>query len=418
MICECDTGWTAWVESLSFTVVGKRSLPKNVTEALIPPAVAVLVDTATGWGRRLIRGVTRYSRQSGPWHLWVETRGPNDKMVLPKNWDGKGVIARVTSDDMAARLKSSGLPVVNVSSIQVRGADFPRVILDFDSIGRLAAEHFMDIGYRRCTFVGPMELPHVQVRCESFKRHIEALGGSCEILDYPLSLLSSRHSYSRNSVISEWLKAVPKPTGVFSWSTEWGLHIVDACRYHKVSVPDEVAVLGGDDDSLMAETIVPELSAVVTRADRVGFVAAEMLDLLMFGKAANVPSETKIASDEITVRGSTDALAINDRELASAVIYMRRNAYRPLTIEEVASKVPMTRRSLERKFKQHLERSPFEELRRLRLARVRTLLVTTDYSVPEVAELSGFGDPEHLATTFRKAFGITPLKFRLAQRAR
>jgi LacI family transcriptional regulator len=398
--------------------VGKHLPTKPATQTTAPPAVAVLVDTATGWGRRLIRGVTRYSIQNGPWHLWIETRGPHDSMVLPEDWDGQGVIARVTTEEMANLLKKSKVRVINVSSIQVPGADFPRVLLDFDSIGSLAASHFVDIGYRRCAFVGPMDLPHVRVRYEAFKRHIVALGGSCEVFDYPLSLLSSRRSFSKHSEMSRWLKAVPKPIGVFSWSTEWGLHLIDACRYHKVSVPDEVAVLGGDDDSLMAETAVPGLSAVVTRADRVGYVAAEMLNLLMQGRRAEVPPETKISSEEINVRGSTDALAIDDPELARAVIYMRRNAYRNLTIEEVASKVPMTRRSLERKFKRYFERSPFEELRRLRLARVRTLLVTTDYSIPEVAELSGFGDPEHLATTFRKVFDITPLKFRLIHRAR
>lgn len=405
-------------ELVSIRDVGKRHRNKGGSSLTAPPAVAVLVDTATGWGRRLIRGATQYAMQHGPWHLWVETRGPHDRMTLPENWAGQGVIARVTSEEMATQLRKSGLKVINVSSIQVAGSAFPRVVLDIDSIGRLAAEHFMDIGYRRCAFVGPMDLKHVQVRYEAFRKHVESLGGTCDVFDYPLSLLSSRQSYSRNSAMSRWLKAVAKPIGVLSWSTEWGLHLIDACRFHKVSVPDEVAVLGGDDDSLMAETTVPGLSAVVTRADRVGFIAAEMLDRLMSGKASEVPPETTIPSEEIAVRGSTDALAINDPELARAVIYMRRNAYRALTIQEVAAKVPMTRRSLERKFKQYLERSPFEELRRLRLARVRTLLVTTDYSIPEVAELSGFGDPEHLATTFRKAFGITPLKFRLAHRSR
>ncbi len=383
-----------------------------------PPAVAVLVDTASGWGRRLIRGVTNYSLQHGPWHLWVEARGPTERMALPRGWDGMGVIARVATPKLAEELERSKLPVINVSSIPLPGCNFPRVTLDHDSIGQLACEHFVDSGYTRCAFVGPLDLPYVKQRGAAFQYSMKQHGGVCDAIDYPLSMTSNRQSRLKSSELVEWLKSVPKPVGIFAWSTEWGLQIIDICRYHRIAVPDEVAVLGGDDDPLLCESTIPGLSSVVTQSERNGFVAAEMLDLLMQNQKTKVPPLTKLLSEEIQVRGSTDALAIDDPELARAVIFMRRNAYKPLTIDQIAFHVPITRRSLERKFQTHFERTPFEELRRLRLARVRHLLASSNLSIPEVALASGFVDPEHLATTFRKIFGITPLKFRAGNRSR
>jgi LacI family transcriptional regulator len=383
-----------------------------------PPAVAVLVDTSSGWGRRLIRGITNFSLQHGPWHLWVEARGRTERMTLPRNWDGMGVIARVATQRLAEELKRSGLPVINVSSVPLPGYTFPRVTLDHDSIGKLACEHFVDSGYTRCAFLGPLELPYVQERCDSFRKGLEVHGGVCDVIDYPLSMVSNRQSRLKSSELVEWLTTVPKPVGIFAWAAEWGLQVIDICRYHRIAIPDEVAVLGGDDDPLLCESTIPGLSSIVTQAERNGFVAAEMLDQLMRNQSAPVPALTRLPSEEIQVRGSTDALAIDDSELARAVIFMRRNAYKPLTIDDIAFHVPMTRRSLERKFRKYFERTPFEELRRLRMARVRHLLSSSDMSIPEVAVASGMGDPEHLATTFRKMFGITPLKFRAGNRSR
>jgi LacI family transcriptional regulator len=193
--------------------------------------------------------------------------------------------------------------------------------------------------------------------------------------------------------------------------------VLDLCRHAGLAVPDDVAVLASDDDELLCEATRPPLSGLIVASRQIGYRAAERLDALMRGGEDRGQIE-HLAPIEIITRGSTETFAIEDRELLKAVIFMRQNAYGPLTIQEVADAVPMTRRSLERKFQQSYGRSPLAELHRLRLARAKQLLVQTDHPIAGVAVASGFGTPEYLATRFRKELGTTPLRYRSITRGR
>lgn len=159
------------------------------------------------------------------------------------------------------------------------------------------------------------------------------------------------------------------------------------------------------------------MSAVVMPAAQIGFHASRRLERLMQGKSDDRKDE-RLAPIEIVARGSTEALAIEDDELLAAVRYLRENVFGELTVQEVADSVPMTRRSLERKFRERIGRTPLAEIRRLRIARVKELLATTDLPIPKVAVASGYGTPEYMATVFKSETNQTPLKYRSATRAR
>ena len=180
-------------------------------------------------------------------------------------------------------------------------------------------------------------------------------------------------------------------------------------------MPDDVAVLSSDEDILLNEATVPPMSGLLIASHQIGSRAAGMLDSLMKGQCLATEHE-HLPPIEIVTRGSTETFAIDDPELLRAVVFLRRNAYRPLTVEQVAYAVTLARRSLERKFRDRFGRSPLEEISRLRLARAKQLLVQTDKSIAEVAEACGYQTAEYLATRFRKDVGITPLKYRAAAR--
>ena len=378
--------------------------------------VALLVDTSTDWGRQLIQGVTNYAQKHGPWHLQVEPRGRDDAMRLPRNWSGDGIIARVSSERIAKDLKSRKVPVVNVSGIELDGFRFPRVTVDYDATAELALEHFRSRGFRHFAYVGPLQHSYVKRHANAFQKRLSK-DVELQRFNYAHESMASQRWLKQSQRLEDWLTKLAMPVGVFCWGTSASCQLLDACRFKNIVVPDRVAVLAGDNDDLISQSTVPAMSSVLNPSLQIGYRAAERLDRLI-GGARDKGKGEKIAPIEIVTRGSTDVLAIEDVELFAAVRFIREHAFDELTVEEVADAVPMTRRSLERKFQDTFGRSPLSEIRRLRIARVKELLATTDLPVSKVAEATGFGTPEYMTTVFKKETQLTPLRYRSMTRAR
>jgi LacI family transcriptional regulator len=194
-----------------------------------------------------------------------------------------------------------------------------------------------------------------------------------------------------------------------------GQHVLDSCQRAGVAVPEEVAVVGVDDDDLLCDLCSPPLSSVAPNPELIGYEAAALLEALMAGHPAD-PLERTVPPVGVTARQSTDVLAIGDPSVAVAVRLIRERACHGLTVADVLREVPVSRSVLERLFRRHLGRSPQAEIRAVRLKRVKQLLVETSLPLDQVAELSGFAHPEYLSVAFRRATGQTPGRYRaLAQ---
>ena len=375
------------------------------------PRVTVLVSTASGWGRGIIKGISAFAHKHGPWLLQVEPEG--ERCLLPAGWRGDGVIARLSTPKTAESLLRAGVPIVNVSSIALAGraAAVPRVCSDVAAGGTLAARHFLDRGFKHFGYVGLQKLSYVREHREAFSSllaekgcacHVLALGDRPEVADIPASLL-------------EWLRKLPKPVGVLTWNNSQGRAVIHACRLAGLLVPEDVAVLSGNDDPLLCECCLPQLSAIGVATEQIGETAAELLQRLMQGKS--IPQAPVLVPPiGIIARQSTDALLIQNPALLQALGFIREHATEPIQVEDILQAVPIARRSLERFFQESLGRSPADEIRRVRLERAKHLLATTDMPIPKVAQASGFGTGEYLATLMRRMVGMTPLKYRAAAR--
>ncbi|MHC2069882.1 AraC family transcriptional regulator [Bremerella sp. T1] len=384
------------------------------------PHVAILVDTSTEWGRRLIRGVTSYVDKQGPWRLWIEPRGQDEPFHLPAGFAGDGVIARISTPSLAEELSQAGMPVINISGIELSGNQFPCVTTDYEATAKLAAEHFLDRGFREFAYVGPLKRPYVRDHAARFRQAVEAScqGAPCRMFNYVPASMTRSSWGGRMQMLGEWLADLPKPIGIFTWATSAGAQVLDVCRQRDIIVPDEVAVLAGDDDELLCTATTPPMSGVLVSSEQIGHRAAERLDTLMRGGVDEAGTE-QIGPIQINTRHSTEALAIDDPELSRVVRYIRSHAYETgLTVAEVSEATLVTRRVLERKFQEVFGRTPLTEIRRLRMARVRDLLVMTDLPMSKIAAMSGFGTPEYMTNVFRGEYGIAPLKYRSRTRAR
>ncbi len=374
--------------------------------------VALVVETSSNYGRGLLSGIVRFMRLHDEWSVFLEQRDLWKKPPSWLNdWHGDGIISRATTPKLLEAIARTGVPLVEVTDR--RGdVELPQVRSDDEAIGRIGAEHLLERGFHRfgfcgfkgeawserreAAFVAAVE-PHEQVPCS---RYNSTWHGS-----------AARSWEDEQQRIIKWLGGLTPPFAVMACNDIRGQHVIDACSKLDLAVPEQVAVLGVDNDELLCRMCSPPLSSVIPNAQAVGFRAAEMLASLMSGEKVAEFSQL-IDPVGVATRQSTDVVAIEDRELASALRYIREHACRGLTVEEVVKNNPVSRSTLERQVRKYLGRTPQEEIRHVQIKRVQELLLSTDLSAERIAGICGFEHPEYLHVVFKRLTGKTIGAFR------
>lgn len=381
------------------------------------PRVALLVETSRAYGRELLIGIARYVRIHGPWSIEFE-EGMQENRIPDWFWRRRldGVIARIQTPEMGKALKRSGVPVVDLRGGWGRRA-FPYLRSDERAVGRLAAEHLLERGFRQFAYCGFPGADWSDLRQAGFEERVSAEG----LIRYSFILAGNREDPSTSSVeelnirqekaLKRWLLSLPRPIGVMVVNDVRGRQVLNCCRDLNLAVPDDMAVIGVDNDEVFCDLSDMPLTSVILNAQLIGHEAASLLDRLMQGERVK-SGEILIPPRGVATRHSTDALAIEDRKVAAALHIIRERSCEGLDVPTLAKAVSLSRRVLERRFSRTLNRSPLEEILRVRLERVRTLLAEPELSLPAVAELAGFGYAEYMSRLFRKRFGVTPGAFR------
>lgn len=377
--------------------------------------VALIVETSNTYARDVLHGLRSWMREHEAWSIRLSEQGRGaDVPPWLAGWTGHGILARVENEAIAAALQATGLPVVDVSAA-LPAAVFPRVVTDSDAVTRLAAEHLLERGFRHFAYCGEPRFHWSTRRAEFFSRHLARAGFGCDV--YAPAPTGRRRAATEGEVagIARWLKARPKPVGVLACYDIRGQQVLEACRLAGLRVPDEVAVMGVHNDDVLCDLCDPPLTSVIPNARRAGYVAAGLLDRMMRGR--RVPVEVHaIEPIGVAARQSTDVVAVADAKVSAAVRFIREHATENIGVNDVLRAVPMARTLLERRFKQHLGCTPHEHIARTRLERVRALLATTELSVAEIAERTGFEHTEYLSVAFRRATGTTPRDYRRRHR--
>ncbi len=379
-----------------------------------PPHVALLVETSTSFGRRLIQGVADYVRENGPWSVYVEQRSIYDPAPpWLRHWDGDGIISRAAYPELARLVLQTQVPVVDLNE-QVLGLGLPLIFNDHRAIGRLAAEHLLERGFRHFGFIGHPGIYWSEERHQGFTEAVQDAGFCCE--EYR-GTGKTRRRYHQQSWeremdrVGAWVRELPKPVGIMAANDFRAVQLLDACRRAQVAVPEEAAVIGVDDEEVACELASPPLSSVVPDAWRMGWEAAALLDKLMCGEKPPF-MEKFIPPKGIVVRQSTEITALDDPLLAAALSYIRQFACQEIHIKDVVRYVGLSRSALQRRFRRSLGRSIHEMILQTRLERVKVLLAETDLSLTEIALRTGLHYAEYLHSVFRKHFGLTPGQYR------
>jgi LacI family transcriptional regulator len=370
-----------------------------------------VVETSLAPGREILRGIARYVRERGPWSIAHEPR--TLEQSVPRwleSWRGDGIIARVQDRSIARAIAKIRVPTVDVLGV-VEGLPFPLVHVDDQAIGRLGAEHLLDLGFRHFGFFGIEGENWSARRRDAFAARVTAVGYSS--VAHALSRETARQERWEKSerALSAWLAALPKPAGLMLATDQLGPHALEACRLAGVVVPDELGVIGVDNDGPLCEVSDPPLSSIWPDHRRVGYEAARLLDQLMLGSER--PHDPIYCPPRgVHARKSTDTLAVDDRAVAQALRFIREHGCEAIAVEDVVDKVPMSRSVLQRRFRALLGRSIHDEIVRVRLARARELLQGTDLPIAEIAERTGFKHQEYMGAVFRQRLQQTPAAIR------
>jgi LacI family transcriptional regulator len=388
--------------------------------------VALIIETSNEYARGLLHGIRAYIREHQTWEIDLDERRRGEATDWLKDFTGDGVIARIENAAIAKEVLDARLPCVDVSAArQVPG--IPYVETDDADIARLAFEHLAERGLRHLGFCGDPRFNWSDWRRDHFVGIARRAGIECRVYPEPAPARGAKtaaaaevapRSAERSSArfddldaLARWVAALPKPAGVMACYDIRGRQVLAACRAADLAVPDDVAVIGVDNDELLCDLSDPPLSSVAPDTDATGYEAARLLDRMMAGE--KIPPVAHLLKPlGVVPRLSTDTLAISDPEMGKAVRYLRAHACDGINVADVLQQVSMSRRAFETEFKRLFGRMPHEEIVRTKVQRVKDLLTQTDLPLYAVAERCGFKHVEYMSVVFKKKVGLPPSEYR------
>jgi len=373
-------------------------------------SVALLIETSKTYGRGLLGGISRYVHTHRPWSVFLEERGLDDP--LPpwfRRWQGDGILLRSSTAALAESVRQRGVPTVYLGESRETG--LPMLHSDDCAIARMAAEHLLERGFERFAYVGLNGVVWSDQRLDYFAGRLAEAGHECLVCEFRPSRGDHRAWLSREQELTGWLCGLPKPAALMACYDVVGVRVLDACREAGIAVPEQLAVIGVDNDPLLCTLATPPLTSVAHDLDRIGYEAAALLERLM---DAEEPPEGEILLEPSGVvrRQSTDVLAIPDQQVARALRFIREHACDGIDVDDVVQAAGMHRATLKRRFESLLGRSPKAEIMRLQLDRVKQLLRETDFTLKRIADLAGFRHAEYMSALFKRKEGITPGDYR------
>jgi len=368
----------------------------------------------------LLRGIASYSQLNGPWVFYREpplyrkmpTQNQSDRMTtLPAllKCDLDGIVAFAPN---AADVEA-GIP-----------PEFPAVLLPVDekvqgrcciveesgAVGRMAAEHFLERGFKQFAYCGFEHMYWSRVRQEGFVQHLAKAGFSVDVYNFPIQ--ASRQPWEVEHVsMTDWLKSLPKPVGLMACNDDMAQQIIEANKLVGAPIPDEIAILGVDNDEMICDLNHPPLSSIAMNFEKVGFEAALQLHLQMKGKKASC-LEIFSGPTYVHTRQSTDILAVGDPIVVEALRFIRQHAGAVVSVQDVVAGLSTSRRLLERRFRHAIGWTLYQEIQRVHIERARRMLAETNWHLPDIALRCGFSNSVHFGVAFKRITRMTPEQHR------
>ncbi|NYI50073.1 AraC family transcriptional regulator [Macellibacteroides fermentans] len=375
--------------------------------------ILLLTDFSSGYSRNLLKGIVRYSKEVGNWSFqrmplyYRMLYGENGVVEWAKKWQADAIIAQL-SDVNIELLNDLNIPII-VQNYRDRNKAVSNLTGDYFNTGVMAAKFFLNRGYRNFAFYGFKGAIWSRERADGYSHEIEKQG-------YKLAVLENdnkdKEEWSYNhTVLGNWLQSLPKPVALFACDDHFALQISETCNVYNINVPDDIAILGVDNDDLLCNISDPPLSSIVLDVENGGYNAGKLLHQLIT-KEITEPFNIVVNPLIIERRKSTEKYAVSDKNIRTILNYIEKNYANHLSVEELVKQVPLSRRVLEKKFKEETGESLYQYIQNYRIDQFTRLLITTDYSLFEAALQSGFENYKNVSRIFRKYKSLSPAEYR------
>jgi len=372
----------------------------------VTPSVLIIINPVEGYARAIMRGVLRFVRAHTDWEC-IQILPPVPDAVAMRDYGMiQGVIAEARTTAEVRALENLDAPAVIVAGVKgsTRAA---HVIADNVAVGCLAFEHFRGLGFRSFAFAAWPDAWLAEVRGGAYAQRVREAG-------YPLhdGLPAPTGRRRRDQqILNRWIRNLPHHTAVFAVDDRMGRDTILAARNAGIAVPEQIAVLGVDNDELVCELTSPPLSSIDNGTFQIGYQAAALLQRLMNGEK-DVGSPLIISPPQVVTRQSTETLAVEHPRVVAALRYIRQFACDGIGIADILHHAPGSRRALEREVRRVLGRTLQQELTRVRMERARQFLRETDLSMIDIAERTSISSASQFSIIFKRETGLTPTRYR------
>ena len=372
-------------------------------------------NLAIAYNRDVLRGVAEYAGQQ-----------PAIRVFFPDNFHPADLPALIRCDihgvivagcppawKLPERISRRGVPAVDVSA-ELETSSLPRVVTDDAAVGRMAADYFIDRGFKRLVYYGMSQRYWSDARRDGFIAQAAARGADARYFHKQQAEAEDRAGLFPGTAAS-WLKKLPKPTAIYAGDDLLGAYLVEACRHLRIRVPEDMAILGTDNDDLYGQLRTPHLSSILLDSRNIGIQAMAMLYRLIRGRKVKAKT-VLIPPVRVITRLSSDIFGVEDELVREALGLIQQHLSSGVSVKWLAERLAVSRPTMERHFEAALNRSPATEIQRIQMETARQLVLDSDMPIADVAQKAGYSSPRQFSTSFHDYFNETPRTMRKMHR--
>lgn len=377
--------------------------------------IILLFDISEEYGKSLLKGIAGYSKKNGPWVFcrmplyYREELGMEKVVEFAKEWEADGIIAQLYNSSDIQKIIEAGLPII-AEDFKERFNNIPNITGGYFEAGQMGAEYLYKKGFRNFAFYGFKNIVWSRERAEGFNEYLSQHG--CTVHYFEHEEMPSRELWHyKPSALSQWINSLPKPIAVMACDDERAIHITEACKHASIQIPEEVAVLGVDNDELTCSLSDPPLSSIALNAEQGGYETARLMDF-MITNHKNLTENIIVRPTHVVTRHSTDISATTDKQISAALKFIHQNIDKNINVKDVLKHVPLSRRAFENRFFKVTGSAVYKYICDLRIQKVTNRLLETEKSISEIAIEAGFSESKNLTRLFKQVKGTTPMKYR------
>lgn len=377
--------------------------------------IILLIDISEEYGQNLTKGIVKYSKEHGPWVFckmplfYRETHGVEGIVKFAKEWGANGIIAHLDNALDIKKIHEAGISLI-VEDFKERFEGISNITGGYFETGEMGAEYFMKKGFKHFGFYGFKNIVWSRERFEGFQSCLSDHNLAVHDFDQDYQGAQSLWFY-KPSLLSQWLKSLPKPIAIMACDDERAQHITEACKQAQIQIPEQIAVLGVDNDQMTCNLSDPPLSSINLDTVKGGYEAAKLMHQLI-SKKNYAAHNIIVKPTHIITRQSTDITSATDELIAKALKFIHQNIGDKINVSDVLKEVPLSRRSFEKRFYDITGVAVYKYIYNLKIQKFAERLLETDKTVSEIAMESSFALSNNISRQFKQVKGCTPTEYR------